>query len=282
MITVVDTLKRTERWLAERGIPSPRLEAERLLAHALGVERLALYLDHARPLDDGELALLRPMVRRRGKREPLAWIVGTAGFHAVELAVGAGVLVPRPDTETLVEAALEWIGEDEDPVYVADVGCGSGALGLAIATARPGVRVYATDIADAPLQTTRANTASLGLEQRVAVLRGDLMDPIPQARPVDFVVSNPPYIPTADIDGLEPEVSQWEPREALDGGPDGLDVYRRLIGQAMRRARRGVLLEVGFDQAGLVSQLLRDAGSTDISTWSDLGGVTRVVGTRIP
>jgi release factor glutamine methyltransferase len=280
VISLVQVLTRTETWFRTKGVPSPRLDAELLLCHVLDMERVGLYLAHDRPLDEVELATLRPLVRRRGDREPLAWIVGSQGFHQIDLAVGAGVLVPRPDTETLVEAALGWI-EDADPVYVADVGCGSGAVGLALAHARQGVRVFAIDIADAALETTRTNVAALQLQDRVAVLRGDLLDPIPENRIIDWVVSNPPYIPTSDIDALMPEVSQFEPRLALDGGGDGLQVIRRLITQARARARKGLLLEVGAGQAPLVADLLGIGGFTDVVTFNDLPGIERVVGGRI-
>lgn len=282
MTTVVDILLKTERFLREKGIDSPRFEAEMILCHVLKLERVALYLAFDRPLKPDELDALRPLVARRGKREPLAWILGTRGFHAIDLGVSPGVLVPRPDTEALVDAALLWIPADADPVYVADVGSGSGAVGMAIATARPGVRIYATDRAKAALECTRANRDALGLKDRVAVLEGDLLSPIPESRPLDWVVSNPPYIPRGDIDGLMPEVSKWEPREALDGGPDGLDVYRRLIPAAAQRARKGVLVEVGFGQSARVVELFRAAGLVGVETWNDLGGITRVIGGHRP
>jgi release factor glutamine methyltransferase len=278
LLRLVDILTRTETWLRKRDITSPRLEAELLLCHVLDMERLQLYLAHDRPMSKDELARLRPLVARRGDREPLAWILGNQPFHAIELTVGPGVLVPRPDTETLVEAALSWIGDDE--AFVADIGCGSGAVGLAIATARPKTRIYAIDVDEIALQTTRANVAALDVSQRVAVLRGDLLSPIPESRPVDWVVSNPPYIPTADIDGLQREVSHHEPRLALDGGPDGLDLYRRLIPAAAARARKGVLVEVGIHQAPRVADLMRKGGLTELETWDDLGGIARVVGAR--
>lgn len=282
MIPLVEVLTKTEAYLRSRGIPSPRFEAEQLLAHALGIERLQIYLQHDRPLGEEELGRLRPMVARRGKREPLAWILGTVGFHALELAVTPGVLVPRPDTETLVEAALAWIPEnDDEPVYVADVGCGTGAVGLAIAAARPQVRVFSIDIGEAPLACTRENVKRLGLEQRVAVLRGPLLGPVPPQRPIDWVVSNPPYIPTADLARCEPEVSEWEPKLALDGGGDGLDIYRQLVPEAARRARKGLLLEVGIRQAPHVKRLLDEHGFVDVSTHDDLGGIPRVVTGRL-
>jgi release factor glutamine methyltransferase len=277
--TLVDILGRTTEFLQSRGVGTPRLDAELLLGHVLGLERMQLYLQFDRPVIEAELAALRPLVRRRGQREPLAWITGERGFHDLDLHVHPGVLVPRPDTETLVEAALERIGDPgEEAVYVADVGCGSGAVGLAIAAARPTVRVYATDLSPEALANTKANVARLGLTDRVAVLRGDLLDPIPAQRPVDWVVSNPPYIPSGDIDALMPEVSRHEPRLALDGGADGLDVIRRLDEVAWRRARRGLLVELGQGQADAVADLLRDRGWLDVRSWADLAGIARVVG----
>ncbi len=277
MSTLVEILTRTEHWLRERGIPSPRMEAERILSHVLGLPRLSLYLQYDRPLTADELAAVREPVRRRGQREPLAWVLGEVGFHDLDLLIAPGVLVPRPDTETLVDAALEAIPEGADPVYVADVGCGSGAVGLAVAKQRPGVRVYAIDKDPTALEVTRSNVTRLGFEQRVAVLAGDLLGPIPDARPIDWVLSNPPYVESAAIDGLEPEVSRHEPRLALDGGADGLDVYRRLVPLAARRARRGVLLEVGHTQAARVLDLMRRAGLVHLRTHKDLAGIDRVV-----
>lgn len=277
--TLVEVLTRTEGWLRERGVDSPRLDAELLLGHVLGLERLQLYLAFDRPFTDAELDRLRPLVRRRGAREPMAWILGSRGFHAIDLEVRPGVLVPRPDTETLVEAALEHLPEgDGEPIFVADVGCGTGAVGLALATARPRVRVYATDLSETARENTRANVAALGLTDRVAVLAGDLLDPIPASRPIDWVVSNPPYIPTGDLDGLMPEVSTHEPRLALDGGDDGLDIVRRLVAAASARARQGLFLEIGQGQAAATADLLREAGFEEVRTWTDLGGIERVVG----
>ncbi len=277
-VPLVEVLTRSERYLREHGVPSPRYEAELLLCKALGMQRLQLYLAHDRPMTPAELDAVRPLVRRRGAREPLAWILGEQGFHDVDLAIGEGVLVPRPDTEALVEAFLDAVPADEPgPIYVADIGCGSGAIGLAVAKARPEVRVYAVDIAEAALATTRRNVESLKLGDRVAVLRGDLLGPIPAKRPIDWVLSNPPYIPSQQIDGLEPEVSRFEPRLALDGGADGLDVYRRLIPAAAERVRRGVMVEVGHDQAARVAELFRRAGLVKVTTRADLSGIARVV-----
>lgn len=283
MIPLVQILTRTEAYLRERGVDSPRLEAELLLCHVLKMERLQLYLAHDRPMAEDELQALRPLVGRRGKREPLAWILGTQAFHNLELAVAPGVLVPRPDTETLVNAALSFIPEhDDEPVYVADIGAGTGAVGLAIAHARSQVRLYATEIGPDPLKVARQNLNTLGLQDRAVILEGPYLDPIPAHRPIDWVVSNPPYIPTSDLEALMPEVRDWEPRLALDGGPDGLDCYRTLIPKAAQRARKGVLVEVGIRQAGHIAVFMRKAGLHQVQTWDDLAGIPRVVGGLVP
>jgi release factor glutamine methyltransferase len=282
MMSLLDVLKRTEAWLRERGVDSPRLDAERLIGHVLGIERLRLYLMFDRPMSDDELAALRPLMRRRGQREPLAYILGSRGFHDIDLIVRPGVLVPRPDTEALVDAALEWFGTSEEPLFVADVGSGSGAVGLAIAHALPSVRVYAIDVSPDALAVTRENVTALGLTDRVGVLRGSMLNPVPTSRAIDWVVSNPPYIASRIIPTLQVEVARYEPRLALDGGRDGLDAYHALIPAARARARKGLLVEVGHDQAVAVSELFSQAGFTDVRTWKDLGGIERVVGGRIP
>ena len=275
MRTLKELLERTTVYFRERGIPSPRLETELLLAHVLGLDRVGVYLAFDRPMSEAEVEKVRGLVRRRGQREPLAWVLGKKEFYGRDFVVGPEVLVPRPDTETLITAALAVIGA-EDPTYVADVGAGSGCIGLTLCLERPGLRLYAIDRSPAALECLRQNVAALNLSGRVAVLGGDLLAPIPAGRPVDWVVSNPPYIPSGEIAGLEPEVSQHEPRLALDGGPDGLEVYRRLVPAAARLARRGVLFEVGLGQADAVAELMAGAG-LNTERFKDLGGVERVV-----
>jgi release factor glutamine methyltransferase len=274
--TLGEVLASTTEFFKAAGIPSARLDAELILAHVLKLSRVQVYLQFDRPLPEAELAALRPLVKRRGAREPLAWVLGTRDFHAHTFEVRPGTLVPRPDTEILVEQALARIPADADPVYVADVGCGTGCIGLTVTHARPGVRLYAIDLSEEARATTKANVARLGLAERVGVLRGDLLAAVPAGRPIDWVLSNPPYIPTAEIEDLAPEVARHEPRLALDGGPDGLDVYRRLIPQAAERARCGLLLEVGAGQAPAVAALCRAAG-LETSTHADLAGIERVV-----
>jgi release factor glutamine methyltransferase len=281
MQIVKDVLLKTEAFLKQCRVPSPRREAEELLGHALGLTRVQVYLEFDRPLDATETDAIRALVRRRANREPLGWILGSVGFYSFdEFAVHADVLVPRPDTERLVDAALEWIPEDAE-TFVADIGCGSGAVGLAIAHARPLVKLFATDLSDAALANTRDNVARLDLTGRVAALKGPLLAPIPPTRTIDVVVSNPPYIRTADLADLEPEVQKWEPRLALDGGPDGLDIYRALIPAAVARARQAVLVEIGFDQGDQVRRLFEQAGLHDVEVLQDLGGRDRVVRGRV-
>ena len=276
MLLVVDVLKKTEAFFRQKGIPSPRWEAEILMAHVMGLSRVQLYMQHEQPLTEKDLVPIRDVVRRRSLREPLAWILGRWDFFEHEFLVHPGVLCPRSDTETLVRAALPFLSETAEQVLV-DVGSGTGCVGLSLALKRPMLRVFSVDLSDDALRCTAANVAVHALTERAAVLKGDLLSPVPASAAVDVVVGNPPYIDSGDIDGLEPEVSAHEPRLALDGGPDGLAVYRRLIPAAAARARVAVLVEVGAGQAPAVAALFTAAGLHDVRTHKDLGGHERVV-----
>ena len=279
MIALLEILERTDAFLKKKGVASPRLDAELLLGHVLGMTRLEVYMNFERPMMDSELDALRPFVKRRGDREPMAYILEKREFWSLDFRCASGVLIPRPDTETLVEAALEFC---EGETFVADVGAGTGCVGLSIAKEQDDVKLFATDVSPEALALVKHNAESLALKDRVAVLRGNLLDPIPQNRTVDVVVSNPPYIPSADIDGLEPEVASFEPRLALDGGADGLDCYRQLIPAAFSRAQRALLVEVGAGQASDVAALFEEAGFNDVQQHSDLAGIARVVSGRRP
>ena len=280
MSTVVDVLKKTEAFFRSKGIPSPRLDAELIVGHHLQMDRVTLYLQFDRPLSEKELTPMREDVKRRANREPVAWITGTKGFWTLDLFSHKDVLVPRPDSETLVTAALEIIPENQR-CFVADVGSGTGAIGLSIASERPEVRLFAIDVSDAALHCTKQNVTALGYEERVAVLRGSLLTPVPSDRTIDVVVSNPPYIPTADIDELAPEISRHEPRLALDGGADGMDIYRELIPAAAARATTAVLVEHGDGQHTAVRELMQQSGLVDIQEHADLTGTPRVVSGRV-
>ena len=285
MANVVDIMKKTEDFLKSKGIPSPRREAEELMCHFLQWKRLDLYLKFDMPLREEEIQGLRKAVQRRGNREPISYITGTQGFYEHDFFVDKDVLCPRPDTETLVEQVLHKIPMEED-CFVADIGCGTGCIGLSIASARPNVKLYAVDISPAALSCTRKNIAHLELEKRVGLLQGNLLEAIPSNRIIDYLVSTPPYIPTADIDELEPEVRDFEPRLALDGGADGLDIYKKILLQAQKRVQKGIFLEVGIHQAHQVASLVEDIIKTCptsplqngiIEIHKDIGKIPRVV-----
>jgi release factor glutamine methyltransferase len=267
--SVRDALDSAVVGLSAAGVDTPRLDAEVLLAHVLDVDRTALFLDPGRGLTPSHAGAFRELVRRRQGREPVSHLVGLRGFRHLELAVDARVLTPRPETEHLVEAALGL----PRGVRVADVGTGSGAVALALKDERPDLEVLATDVSTDALDVAHQNAAALGLE--VAFFHGDLLDALGAGVRVDAVVSNPPYV--ADGTRLPPEVARHEPAVALFGGPDGLEVIRRLVPQAVARGARLVALEVGAGQAGAVGALLREAGMTDVAVVPDLAGIERVV-----
>jgi len=271
--------------LAAAGVPEARLDAELLLAAASGRPRASLIADPAAELPAVVGRTYGELVRRRLRREPLAYIVGSKGFRRIELAVDRRVLVPRPETELLVEVALE-----RRPGKVLDVGTGSGAIALAVAEELPEAAVVATDTSPGALEVARANAARLGLADRVRFEPGT----VPAGEDFDLVLANLPYVAEREWAGLEPEVTQWEPREALLAGEDGLDAYRALLApldegpaeclrptfsdQAVPLDRAAALaVEIGIGQALEVAELLRDAGFEEIEVRSDLAGVERVV-----
>jgi len=268
--TPLKVLSWTAAKFGERGIGSARLDAELLLAHVLHTDRVGLYTGFDKPLLETELAAFRELIRRRLAGEPIAYLVGRQEFWSLPLAVDARVLVPRRDTETLVEVALR---RAPAATRIADVGTGSGAVALALAKERAGADVVATDASQDALAVARANAEALGLPVRFVA--GDLLAPLDGA--FDLIVSNPPYIPTGDLAGLAPEVGR-EPRGALDGGPDGLDALRRLVAGAPARLVPGGILAVehGFDQGERVRALLHAADFEAIETARDLGGNERV------
>jgi release factor glutamine methyltransferase len=255
--------------LSAAGVDTPRLDAEVLLAHALGVDRARLVVDRDRPVEGPAVRAFQDAVRRRAvAREPVAYITGVKGFRRLDLHVDGRVLIPRPETETLVEAALDLPRHSR----VVDVGTGSGAVALALKDERPDLDVVGTDRSADALAVARANAARLGLEVRFVA--GDLLD-APGLGAVDAVVSNPPYV--ADGTPLQPEIARHEPPVALYSGTDGLEVIRRLVAQASSSPARFVALEVGLGQAGDVGDVLRAAGFRNVTVRRDLAGIDRVV-----
>jgi release factor glutamine methyltransferase len=278
--TLAEVLRLSTGYLEERGSPTPRLDAELLIGHALGLERIRLYTSFDRPLTEPELAAIRALLERRGRREPVAYVLGRWGFHGLDLAVDGRVLVPRPDTEVLVERSLAVIEGREAPA-VLDVGTGSGAVALAIKAARPDAAVTACDVSAGALAVAAANAAALGLD--VELVESDLLAGL-AGRRFDLVASNPPYIAEADLDVLEPEVARFEPRVALAAGPDGLAVLRRLAAAAADALVPGGWLacECGAGQAAAVEALMRAGGAVETAVTPDLAGIERVVAGRWP
>jgi release factor glutamine methyltransferase len=260
-VTVLEAIKRSAEFLEKKGVESARLNAELLLAHVLSVPRMRLYLAFERVLTEQEIEALRGVVTRRGKREPLQQITGTTSFCGYEIAVNPGVLTPRPETEVLAETAFELLtainARGISAPAVLDIGTGSGCLAIAIALRFPEASVIGADCSPEALQTAEANRARHGLESRVKLLRSDLFSDIPAGTLFDLIVSNPPYIPREEIKTLQPEVRQFEPHLALDGGPDGLDFYRRLASEAGSWLKENgpLILEFGDGQAPELEKL---------------------------
>jgi release factor glutamine methyltransferase len=258
-------------------LDSPVIDARLLVEAAADATRMDILTDPHRPLTDQQAATLEAYLSRRERREPVGRILGRQGFWKIMVKVTPDVLSPRSDTETVVDVALKAFTEGQ-PFQVLDLGVGSGAIMLAILAERPAARGLGVDVSEEALAVARENAANLGLAGRAAFLRGDWAAGL-EPGSFDLVVSNPPYIPSNDIEGLDPEVRDHEPRMALDGGPDGLDAYRVLAPQvlAMLKPQGLFAVEIGYDQSKAVEALFRDAGAVEVRTVQDLAGRDRVV-----
>jgi release factor glutamine methyltransferase len=275
--TTLKILDWTKEFLLSKGVANARLEAEWLLCAALGVDRVGLYLQYDKPLNDGELAAYRAMVARRARREPLQHILGTQEFCGLDYEVTPDVLIPRHDTELLVSEALT---RQPEARSVLDIGTGSGCIAVSLLKRFSRATVTATDISEATLAVAGRNAERHGA--RIEFLVGSLFAPV-AGRRFDLIVSNPPYIPTADIEILDREVRDYDPRGALDGGDDGLDIYRILIPGAVEHLNPGgwLLVEIGIGQTGDVVRLFRQTGSFGEPFIAvDPGGIERVVGAQ--
>jgi release factor glutamine methyltransferase len=278
---VGDALVRGELRLRDAGIEEWGLEARLLLGHVLQVSHLEVGIDRARPLTPSESGVFHDLVAARARRRPIQHLLGDVDFYGRSFRVGPGVLIPRPETESAIEAALEVLPPGT-AAHVAEVGAGAGVLAVTIACERLEAQVWCNDISDAALRLTRLNAAAHGVESRVHALPGDLLAPLAAHGPFDLLISNPPYIPSGDIAGLAPEVRDHDPRAALDGGPDGLDVVRRLLdgGSSLLRTSGRIVLELGYDQGPAVRELAVDAGWSEIEILPDLAGRDRVLRAR--
>lgn len=284
--TIERILSWTRGFFERKKIDAPRLCAELLVAHVLAVPRIKLYTDYQRVLTEEQLVRLRDLVKRAGDEEPIAYLTGITHFFNCELHVRPGVLIPRPDTETLVEQALQLfrnvIGFESPRVL--DLCTGSGAVAVAIAKHAAAAQVTATDIADTAIEVARQNIETLGLGDRVSLKQGDLFDALAgdvDPTPFDLIVSNPPYIATGQLAGLPRNVRDYEPKLALDGGPDGLDPHRRILQGAQDRWLRAggrVMLEIAYDQNDSALELAGQyPGLTDAKIVRDYAGHPRVL-----
>jgi len=274
-VTVGALLCEAGQWLREAGVEQPRVEARLLLGHVLGLRPLALPLEADRPVPEAEAARFRALLRRRVAREPLAYITGSCGFWTLDLAVTPEVLIPRPDTETVVAAALDHAGDRAAVRRVLDLGTGSGAILLALLAECPYAFGLGVDLSAGALAVARANAAASGLAGRACFVRGDWAEAV-RGR-FDIVAANPPYVATGTIATLEPEVARHEPLAALDGGSDGLRCYRAIVPALPRLIAPGgvAVVEIGAGQAESVAAMAEAAGLRRVEIRQDLGGVPR-------
>jgi release factor glutamine methyltransferase len=281
--TITLLLRKSTDYLKGKGSSTPRLDAELLLAEVLGMERVDLYINFDQPLNPAEIDSYRELIRRRGRGEPVAYILGRTYFRNLKLKVDSSVLLPRPETEHVVEAAIAILLERDSssaPPRVLDLGTGSGAIALAVAAASPDAIVIAADNSEAALSIAAENASAAALSLRVSFHHSDFFDDLDPVETFDLIISNPPYIAEDEWAGLPVDVRDYEPRQALHGGDDGLDGYRRIITEAHQFLRPGgsLILEIGYQQADAVKQLLAETGRYgEAEVAQDYAGQDRVV-----
>ena len=264
--TIQKLLKWVTEYFAEKGVDSPRLSAEMLLGHVLSLKRIELYTQFDRSVAEEDRDRLRELVRRAARHEPVAYLIGRTGFYSLEIDVTRDCMIPRPETELLVERAVEFLRARIGNQLVCDLCTGSGCVAVAVAKNFPDAKITATDISDAVLEVAARNVEKHALRERVTLLRGDLFDPlVPQLdrRKFDLIVCNPPYVSSAEFESLESNVKYYEPSLALVAGADGLDVYRRIVRRAddFLRDDGALMLEIGYAQGPAVRRMLEEAGT---------------------
>jgi release factor glutamine methyltransferase len=277
-LSLGEVLRRSTTYLAQANLPTPRLDAELLMAHSLGLIRLDLYIQFDRPLDEAELARLRELLRERVRGRPVAYLLGQKEFYGLPFLVDPGVLIPRPETELLVQLGLERMGSS--PGLGADLGCGSGCIGIALLASAPLLQIDAVDIEPAAVELTRQNAAANHVAGRTEVFQGDWTAPLSGRGLYQLIVSNPPYVSSQECRDLEPTVRDFEPRTSLDGGADGLDAYKRLLPGIAAIAAPGatVLLEGDPRRMELLLELCRSQWpQAELCSHRDLAGHERVL-----
>lgn len=282
-MTIAAALIHAADHLGAAGVDTPRLDAQLLLAWTLRARREDLAREPERALTERERVIFEKAVSLRALRRPLPYITGEAWFYGRSFKINRAVLIPRPETELLAERALAVCRDTESP-KLADIGTGSGCLAVTLACERPDAEIWATELSADALKEARKNVVRYGLTERVTLLHGDLLGPLPPGLRLDAVVSNPPYVTEAEVGGLPPEVRGYEPRLALSGlgdaaGPDGTALHRRILAEAPPFLRSGgwALLEVGQGQAGQVADMADTLGYTRITVENDFGGIGRIV-----
>jgi release factor glutamine methyltransferase len=278
MLTVLEVIKKTTGFFADKGIEHPRLNAELLVGHALGLKRMQLYLKFEQPLTEAELEKIRPLVRRRSAREPVQYIVGETEFFGLKLKTDRRALIPRPETERLLEIIVTRLA-DLPPAQGLDLGTGSGALALGLATAFPAVVVTAVDSSESALALARENAAALGLAERVKFLQSDWFSALPAGGLFELIVANPPYLSAEETAQAAPEVREFEPVAALTAGGQGLDELKKILADAPRFLAPGGLLalETGIAQHAELLRLAAAAGFSSAESLPDLAGRDRYV-----
>ncbi len=284
--TIIQLLNETQKYFEKKGIETARLDAEILLAFSLKKERINLYIDFESPVNDKELSGFRELVKRRAKREPVAYITGFKEFWSVKLKVTDAVLIPRPETEMIVEQAVKLINgysQSDQKIAAIDVGTGSGAISIAMAKEFRNISIISVDISISALKIAKKNIKLNGFSERVFPVCADSINGFKDKECFDFIFSNPPYVVKSDISGLQPEIAEYEPFIAFDGGSDGLDFYRNNLQRfgALLKPGGYTVLEIGEDQAGFVSCLFDESGFfEEISVVKDYASKDRVITAR--
>jgi release factor glutamine methyltransferase len=268
--------------LCAKEIEDGRLEAELILVHSLGIKKSELILYQSKIIEDKNLKRYQELIKRRLKHEPTAYIIGTQPFLGLDIIVNRSVLIPRPETELLAETAISLIrkaGCGTRNCTLADIGTGSGCLAVALAKSLPLAEVYAIDTSNEALKLAKKNAEQYKVDNRCHFVKGNLLEPLKE--PVDLIACNPPYIPSGEISKLQPEVRDWEPRQALDGGKDGFDYIRKLLKESPKYLKPGgrLVMEFGFGQAAEIEKLAA-ANFEKIEIIKDYAGIPRVVSTR--
>jgi release factor glutamine methyltransferase len=288
MRTVLELLNLARDHLGKNGVEQPRLDSEILLCEVTGKKRLDLYLDYNQPLTDNEVDLFREYIRQRASRKPVQYIIGETEFFGLKFKVNEDVLIPRPETELMVEKIIDHVDRNSllysGEIVIFDMCTGSGCIAVSLAKKVGGTRVYASDISKKALEVAAENVGNNSVESKITFLHGDLEqafgdEAVPRA---DILVSNPPYVSEADWAGLAPEVAECEPRGALYGGADGLDILRRIVPAGLDLLKEGgsIFLEIGWKQDSEVEKLLNEAGYTEVEFFDDLSGIRRIAKAR--